>query len=49
MISGFRHKADENFALVRYYAASSGNLINYQNTLHNNQKGAVLITDISYR
>jgi len=27
MISGFRHKADENCALLGYYAASSGIII----------------------
>ena len=30
VISGFRHKVDENFALLGYYADSGGNLINFQ-------------------
>jgi len=25
MISGFRHNVDENYAILGYYAASSGN------------------------
>jgi len=33
MISGFRHKVDENFALPEYYASSGGTLINYQHLL----------------
>jgi len=33
MVSGFRHKVDENFALPGYYAASGGTLINYQHSL----------------
>ena len=49
MISGFHHKVDDNCALVGYYAASGGNLINYHHWLHNNQKGAVLIIYTSDR
>jgi hypothetical protein len=33
MISGFRHKVDENFALPEYYASSGGTLINYEHLL----------------
>jgi hypothetical protein len=38
MISGFCHKGDENFALLGYYAASGGNLINYQHSLCTTRK-----------